>query len=197
MDIKAFTLEIVFLTELLGSQTTREIAKEHIAAKNGIELAEDEELSLPEELERGTTVFYRYPGTELPAMRDYQIKGFLKNAAKELNGLSGLPKNLRSKVNGKVFVTPRWMRLELPEGGEMDYLERPLLAQTAQGQRVAIARSEMLPIGTKIRCSLELFPGDVTENVLRELLDYGFYYGLLQWRNAGYGKFRYTLTQEA
>jgi len=193
MDIKAYTLEIVFLTELLGSQTTREIAKEHIAAKNGIELAEDEELSLPEELERGTTVFYRYPGTELPAMRDYQIKGFLKNAAKELNGLSGLPRNLRSKVNGKVFVTPRWMRLELPDGADMDYLERPLLAQTAQGPRVAIARSEMLPIGTKFRCSLELFPGDVTENVLRELLDYGFYYGLLQWRNAGYGKFRYTL----
>lgn len=194
MDIKAYELEVVFLTEVLGSQSTREVAKEHIARRAGVELAEDEELSLPEELERGTTIFYRYPGEDdSPALRSYQLKGFFKNAAKELNGQSGLPKNLRSKINGKVFISPRWLRLELPEGEELDYLERPLLANTAQGPRVALARSEVLPIGTRFRCSLEVYPGEITEHVLRELLDYGFHYGIGQWRNADFGQFRYTL----
>lgn len=193
MDIKAYELEITFLTEVLGSQSTKEVAKEHIARRSGVELAEDEELSLPEQLERGTTVFYKYPNEDTPAIRDYQLKGFLKNAGRVLSGKGGLPKNLSSKVNNLVFISPRWMRVELPEGAEMDYLERPILANTAQGPRVALARSETLPIGTKFKCSIEVFPSEITENVLRELLDYGFYYGLLQWRNGGFGKFRYTL----
>jgi len=42
-------------------------------------------------------------------------------------------------------------------------------------------------------CNLVTFPGEVSEGVLRELLDYGFWMGLGQWRNGGWGKFLYEL----
>lgn len=198
MQTETYHVKLIFLTEILGSQPTREVASEFIAAKNGYELAEDEAASLPEALERGTTVFYRYPGTEQPAFRDYQIKGFLKEAGRVGSGKQGLPKNLRSKIDNLVFVAPRWLRVTLPAGeAEVEYLERPLRAETAQGPRVALVRSEMLPEGCVIEFGLEVLPGEISENVLRELLDYGFYKGLGQWRNGGYGRFRYELTKEA
>lgn len=197
METKGYKLRIVFLTEVLGSQPTSEIASQYLAAKNGLELAEDEALALPEVLERGTTVFYRYPGTDTPAMRDYQVKGLLKEAARVLNGKQGLPKALRSKVDNLVFVAPRWLRLDVPVESEMEYLERPLRAETAQGPRVALARSEMLPEGTTFECQIEVLPGEISQKVLEELLDYGFYKGLGQWRNGGYGRFRYELIAES
>jgi hypothetical protein len=72
---------------------------------------------------------------------------------------------------------------------------------TPLGERVAIARSEMLPAGTWFRCGMTVIqcPREqdrLTEAVIRELLDYGWFKGLLQWRNGGYGRFRYTLDRE-
>ncbi len=197
MDTQAYKLKVTFLTELLGSQPTRAIASEYLAARNNLELAEDESLALPEVLERGTTVFYRYPGEPGTfALRDYMIKGFIKEAGKVFNGRAGLPKNLRSKLDNAVFIFPRWIRLNL-NGGEMDYLERPLRAETAQGPRVALARSEMLPAGTWFECQIEIMPSEITRNVLESLLDYGYYKGIGQWRNGGNGQFRYILEEEA
>jgi len=86
--------------------------------------------------------------------------------------------------------------LVLPSDGEMEYCERPLRAQTAQGERVALARSEMLPAGTRFSCGLVLYPGEITEEILRQLLDYMFDMGIGQWRNAGYGGITYKLTRE-
>lgn len=77
----------------------------------------------------------------------------------------------------------------------MDYLERPIRCETAQGPRVAIARSEMLPAGTTLEFDMEVLDGELSEALLRELMDYGYYAGLGQWRGGGCGRFRYEMVK--
>lgn len=108
------------------------------------------------------------------------------------NGLHGV-KALRSKIENLVFVVPRQIPLIVPEGGRIDFLERPLRAETALGPRVAIARSEMLPEGTHLSCGLEVYEGQITEEILRDLLTYGEHKGLGQWRNGGFGAMTFIL----
>lgn len=202
LKTSTYKLKITLLTPMLGSQPTREIATEFIAGRAGIKLPEDEEKYLPDELERGTTVFHRV--NDQPALLNYQVLGFIKAAGQVLNGKVGRGrkdgegvKNLRSKLASAVFVQPRVIPLRLPEGGEIEYLERPLRASTAQGERVALARSEMVPEGTTLELHLEVLDGEISEDVLRDLLDYGYYRGLGQWRGSGaYGTFRYELERE-
>lgn len=197
MNERTFKLQIDFIEPLLGSQPTKDIATEFLAKKSGFEtIPEDEIETLPEALERGTTVFHRNSSGN-PILYDYQVKGFLKNSGKVQNGqVYGGIKNLRSKVNDLIFISPRQLRLHLPDGGEMTYLERSLRAETAQGPRVALARSEMLPAGTWFKCGLTLLGEAISEEALRDILSYGYYQGIGQWRSGGYGKFIYKLEPE-
>ena len=195
MEITTYQLHIEFVEPLLGTQPQKEVALEYITSKisgDAGELPEDEVRTLPEELERGTTAFHKLDGA--PILYDYQIKGFLKEAASVFNGLRGV-KNLRSKVENLVFIVPRQIMLELPPGGEITYCERALRAQTAQGPRTALARSEQLPPGTQFDCRLEVYAGPVTGALLADLLSYGGRKGMGQWRNGGYGRFAFTLAE--
>ncbi len=199
MKTKIYKLTVVFETPVLGSQPTRDIATEYLAKKNGFnELPEDEVELLPDALERGTTVFHRLQDGQ-PCLANYHILGFLKESGKVQNGrVTNGVKNLRSKVGANIFVSPRFIPLILPAGQTVDYLERPLRAETALGPRVALARSEMLPEGTSFTCHLEVMESELKEETLRDLLDYGWYRGLGQWRSSGaYGTFRYDLIEEA
>jgi hypothetical protein len=70
--------------------------------------------------------------------------------------------------------------------------ERPLRAQTAQGERVALASSETVPAG----CTLEFTVIALREDLLdyvEEWLDYGGLRGFGQWRNSGKGCFTWEL----
>jgi hypothetical protein len=199
VKLQTYGLKVEFMTPVLGSQPTRDVATSYLAAKHGFEIPEDEIETLPDALEQGTTVFHRgrVNGGEGPVLFDYQVKGFLKHAGAVMNTqVEGGVKALRSKVVNLVFVSPRVIPLVVPEGGELDVIERPLRAQTAQGERVALARSETLPEGTAFRCGITVFPGAITEEVLRELLDYGLYQGIGQWRGGGWGRFRYELVRQ-
>lgn len=80
-----------------------------------------------------------------------------------------------------------------PNGGELGVLERPLRAATAQGERVTLARSDTVPAGSTLVFTINVLGGSISEELLREWLDYGENRGLGQWRNAGYGRFGYTL----
>jgi hypothetical protein len=145
-------------------------------------------------MEKATTAFHKVDGN--PVFFDYQVKGYLKEAAKVCNGLKTFKdvKALRSKVEDHVFVQPRIILLELPAGAVMDYCERPLRAETAQGPRVALARSERLPAGTSFRVDLHVMDGSpITEDILRLLLSYGEDKGMGQWRNGGNGRFAFTM----
>jgi len=163
---------------------------------------------VPEEVEsRGWTGFYEDEEGR-PILMDYQFKGFLKNAANILKGVVGTktvkvknPKegesltktekgiaNLRSHLENTVFVNPRY--IQLAEKVD-DVLERPLRAMTQQGPRVSVMRSDMINPGRQYTLELRILDGSVvTEKVLRDILSYGEFTGLLQWRNGGYGRFK-------
>jgi len=199
MKETTYTLRIEFQEPLLGSQSTGQIASEYISKRNGFgELPEDEIETLPDALDKKTTVFHKDANGH-PLLFNYQLKGFLKNAGKVNNGrLSVDPKmkNLRAKVQDYVFVEPRQIKINMPAGEEITFLERPLRAETPMGPRVALARSEMIGAGAWIECGLTVLGDVITEEILRELLDYGYHQGLGQWRNAGWGSFIYQLKAE-
>jgi len=192
-----------FTEPILGSQPTRDVATDYIhatALEKNPELAEglEEELeTLPEALERGTTVFHKVD--DKPVLWDYQIRGFIKEWGLALSGdgvVSGV-KNLRSKLDNFVYVTPRTIPLEMPECG-ITFNERPLRAMTAKGPRVSLARSEQAPAGTRIAFTVHIVKdGEITEKVIRALLDMGQWKGLGQWRNGSWGRFTYTMEATA
>lgn len=205
MEITRYRVRIVTIEPLLGTQPQKDVATEFITSRfaervkaagistNDADLPEDELGTLTEQLEKGTTVFHRLNGA--PIYYDYHVKGFLKESAQVQNGSDGVGgvKNLKSKVNNLVFVFPRQIALHIPDGGTIEYLERPLRAQTMQGPRTSLARSEMLPVGTWFECEIRVLSGEIKEKAIRSLLDYGELKGLGQWRNGSYGRFEYTL----
>ena len=83
-------------------------------------------------------------------------------------------------------------------------LERPLRAETAQGPRVALARSEKIDEGWELEFTIRVVENAGTAksapidlDVIKELLSYGELKGLLQWRNAGFGSFKYEVLEES
>jgi hypothetical protein len=156
-----------------------------------------EELATVEKVEeKGWTGFHKLAdGT--PILYDYVIKGFFKDACGMLRRAKGTKSEkiraYKKVIDGLVFVTPRRIPLNI-NGGTMSVLERPLRAQTAQGERVALARSDTCPIGTTMAFEL-LVMGDVPKALLEEWLSYGAFRGLGQWRNASWGRFTYKLAE--
>lgn len=111
----------------------------------------------------------------------------------------------RSKIDKWLFVNPR--RLYLNFGGSIiqkpngandgvtdGVLERPLRAQTAQGPRIALKRSEAVEVETFLEAVIIVLPlgnKEFSEQRLRDWLDYGQFVGLGEWRSGGWGRFRY------
>lgn len=204
--MKRYDITLTLTEPILGSQPTRAVATDFIHAKaieKRPELAEngnlEEELeTLPEALDKGTTVFHKHEGK--PVLWDYQLKGFFKEWGMVLNADEsvGKVKNLRSKIDNVLFVTPRFIPFELPEGGEITYNERPLRAMTMQGPRVSLARSEQIPAGTTLTFSVHVVKeGEITRKVIETILDMGRWKGLGQWRNGSWGTFSYAIKEGA
>lgn len=192
-----YSIGLTFTEDLLGTAPQdKELYTNYIADKradmNGDVLAEELE-TLREE--KGKTGFHRLPdGT--PCLYDYVCKGFFKDAC----GMLSRVQDSRSKklkaykkiIDGLVFVFPR--RIPISVVGTIGVLERPLRAQTAQGERVALAYSESIPAGSTIAFTLDVLDDDaVPQELLEEWLLYGSMRGLGQWRNGSYGRFEYTI----
>ena len=94
-----------------------------------------------------------------------------------------------------MFPQPRKILINLPEGGEIFTISRPLRASTPQGDRTALAMSEAVPEGSWIEFSVVCLDEDVIP-CIKECLDYGTLRGLGQWRNSGKGTFEYTMEEE-
>jgi len=196
--MEKYKVKLTFTEPLLGTAPANpEIYTEFIGsnAPDGI-VPEDEIESLDdvnELIDKGTTVFLRVD--DQPCLWDYQIKGFFKDACGMLrrDGQSRSTKLTAYKkvIDGLLFVFPRQIPLDL-NGGELGILERPLRAQTARGERVALARSEMAPAGTELTFQV-LVISSVPKTLLEEWLTYGALRGLGQWRNGGYGRFEYEI----
>jgi hypothetical protein len=191
--VKRYKVRVTFTEPLLGSQPQRDIAQEHVMAeaiRAGIDV-EDELGTLPEELEKGTTAFHKDEEGN-PVLWDYQVKGFLKEWGRQLNGFKEV-KALRDKIGNFVYVFPRRIPLQL--SGPIDFLTRPIQCDTARGPRIAIARSEMAPAGTTMEYEIRSLKGVISEAVLTEILDMGVFKGHGQWRGGSYGRFTYEITE--
>jgi hypothetical protein len=183
------------LEELLGTAPgDKEIYESFVAAKAEGKDTGDEVAALPEEeIALGTTVFARGPDGG-PALWDYQIKGFFKDACSALarvpDSRSKELKAYKKEIDGLVFVFPRQIKLSLPTGGKVEFCQRPLRAQTARGERIALARSETVPAGTVLEFEVRLLKDSLWPTV-QEWLNYGELRGLGQWRNSGKGRFKW------
>lgn len=207
--MKRVDVKLTFLEGILGtSSADPEIYTRFIGAK-ALDAASVEEeveaLGAESIVERGTTVFPRDDdGT--PFLYDYQIKGFFKDACSMLSRLSekdpetGKKKKAKNEsgkltaykkvIDGLIFVEPRKIRLESP--GPVTICQRPLRAQTAQGERVALSSSEELPAGTTVTMTI-ICMDDSHWAAVEEWLNYGIFRGIGQWRNSGKGRFAWEV----
>jgi hypothetical protein len=185
---------ITLTEELLGTASSNpEIHGEFIASKAPDAKSAEEEIAaigVDAAIEKAMTVFHRQNG--MPILFDYQIKGFFKDACSSLARVPGTRSNklkaFRKVIDGVVFVFPRMIPLQIPQGASIGNCQRPLRAETAQGPRVCLANSETVPAGTKLECEIKLLD-EGHEKIVTEWLDYGALRGLGQWRNSGKGRF--------
>ena len=197
METKELKIRITFTEEVLGTASNNpEIHSEFIASKAPDALSRDEEveaIGVEAVIEKGMTVFPRDLDGN-PIFWDYQIKGFFKDSAGALRKVPGSKcskvKAYKKEIDGLLFVYPRMIPIQ--KSGSMGACERPLRAQTAQGERIALANSETIPAGSYIDVTIECLTKDMYELAV-ECLDYGKRRGIGQWRNSGKGRFTYEL----
>lgn len=195
MNPTTYRLKVTFTEDILGSTPlNEEVYSDYVASKhpNGNGAAELE--TVAESTERGKTGFHRNENGK-PVLYDYVVKAYLKDTWTKCRlhkgSLSSKLTMGKSKITGQVFVSER--RITILDTKEY-VLERPLRAETAQGPRVALAASDTVRAGAHFTCTIEvLAPDIITEEILREWLDYGKYSGFGQWRSGGWGRFSYQL----
>lgn len=186
-------VRITFNEPVLGTwPANKEIAAEFIASKApDANTVEDEinALGVDAVVEKGKTIFPKLDdGT--PFLYDYQIKGFFKDSCGMLARVktteSSKLKAYKKIIDGLIFVQPRTIPFLNYE--EIRDCQRPLRAQTMQGERVSLANSEEIPAGASVEFEIMCFD-KAHENAVREWLDYGRLRGIGQWRNSGKGRF--------
>lgn len=204
--MKKLHVKLTFTEPVLGTwPSNQNIAREFIASKSpDAATIADEVAALGADAvaDKGMTIFPR-DAEGRPVFYDYQIKGFFKDACGMLSRLGGKTEAGKKKavnesgritaykkvIDGLIFVQPRMIPLVV--NGEMEECQRPLRAQTAQGERVSLANSEQIPAGST--CEFDVLLMDEShEAAVREWLDYGGLRGIGQWRNSGKGRFVYT-----
>lgn len=201
-------VKITFLEPVLGTwPNNKNIAEEFIASKAPDASTIEEEiaaLGIDAVTEKGKTVFPRNEAGE-PVLYDYQVKGFFKDACgmlrrvggkdektgkKKAANLSGKLTAYKSVIDGLIFVQPRMIPIQV--NGEIRDCQRPLRAQTMQGERVSLANSEEIPEGSSAEFEVICLEKD-HEALVQEWLDYGILRGIGQWRNSGKGRFTYEI----
>lgn len=192
MEATKYDITIKLQEHLLGTVPKNpEVYKTFVATKAAdLGLAEEEVATVESLEEKGWTGFHK--DEEGHFIYNYLIKGFLCESARTLKTFGPL-KQLQDKFKRYAFVTPRRIRLPDPAG----VLERPLRAQTAQGPRVALARSDYIKAGTEISFTVEILDASgISRGCLEQVLDYGSRLGLGQWRTGSWGTFEVVSLEE-
>ncbi len=183
------------LTEdMLGTAPLdKELYSNYIADQTTLANGQEEVETIRED--KGKTGFHRDVDGN-PIVYDYMIKGFLKSACGNMRRVEGSHssklKAFKKIIDGMVFVLPR--RIPLVVNGELGELQRPLRAETPQGERVALACSETAPAGSTFTLTLMVLDDKVVDKAtIEEWLGYAELMGFGQWRSGGYGRATYTI----
>jgi len=187
MEFKELKVEIELLEDLLGTvPKNREVFSSYLETKKPVEEKEIEAENVEDLEEKSWTGFMS--DDDGLFIYNYMVKGFLKNASVSLKNQTKV-KQGKSKVNAAVKILPR--KIYFGKQKADGILERPLRAQTAQGPRVCLARSDIIKAGSRIKFTIQYLKGtDISEKLIKELLKYGEWQGLGQWRNSEYGTFK-------
>lgn len=197
--MKEIKIRVTTTEEMLGTASANpDIHREFIASNAPDAQSREEEVAAvgaEEVFEKQMTVFPRVNGQ--PVMWDYQWKGFLKDSVQALRKVPGTEsskvKAFKKEIDGLIFVTPRSIPIIFE--GEIGVCQRPLRAQTAQGERVALASSEAIPAGATMELTIKCLL-DNHEKMVLECLEYGTLRGIGQWRNSGKGRFVYEILDD-
>lgn len=186
LEVKTYRIEL--LENMLGTiPKDKEIYKTYIESQKPIVIKEDETITVEEIEEKGWTGFHK-DETKGLFILDYLFKGFLKHAGNVLKDIVGV-KALKSKITDFVYVAPR--RIYLGKAEPDGVFERPLRAQTPQGERVCLARSDYVLAGTQFVVSIGLLKHkELDWNKVDALLEHGMLMGLGQFRNGSFGRFK-------
>lgn len=191
MEMHEMKVRVTFTEPVLGTQSGNpDLHEEFIASKAPTpeSMAEEVEALIDpeEEFEKALTVFPWEDGH--PFFWNYQIKGAFKEACGFLRKVKGTKSSglraYKKQIDGLVFVKER--RIPVKLSGKVTVLQRPLRASTAQGERICLASSEVLPAGSSMEFTVQCL---VKEDLgyVREWMDYLQIHGMGQWRNAGWG----------
>lgn len=194
--MKEMKVRITFTEPILGTQPADpELHTRFIASKAPDHETMAEEVAAmgaAEVEERSKTIFPKMEdGT--PFLWDYQIKGFFKDSCGMLRRVSSSKSKkltaYKKEIDGLIFVEPRRIPLWMPSDLDLTATDcqRPLRAQTPQGERVALAHSEEAPAGTYIEMTITCLKDELMPLVV-EWLNYGKLRGIGQWRNSGRGR---------
>lgn len=207
--MKKIKVKLTFKEPILGTWPANpNVAREFIASKSpDATTVEDEIAAIGADAvaDKGMTVFPRDPEGR-PIFYDYQIKGFFKDSCGMLSRIGGKTETGKKKavnesgritaykktIDGLIFVEPRMIPIVFD--GEIGDCQRPLRAQTAQGERVSLTNSEEIPAGATCEFTIVLLD-ESHEKAVLEWLDYGALRGIGQWRNSGKGRFLYEIVK--
>lgn len=202
MEWTEIKVRVTFEEEVLGvTPGDAEIYQRFIGSKGpNAKTLEEEIEALGEDavLENGMTIFPKdEDGT--PFSWDYQWKGFFKDACGMLRRADGSRskklKAYKKEIDGLVYVFPRKIPYQIPEGEQIGICERSLRAQTAQGERVALACSETVPAGSTQEFTIRVLKHELIPYVI-EWLEYGMMHGTGAWRNSGKGRFTFEILEQ-
>lgn len=192
--MKELKIRLTFVEDMLGTASSNpEIHEEFIASKAPDAKSREEEVAaigVEEAIEKSMTIFPKTADGK-PFIWDYMIRGFFKEACSCLRKVAGKKskdlKAFKKEIDGLIFVNPRQIPLDM-HGMKLDNCQRPLRANTAQGERISLANSEVAPAGTQIEFTVLCLKNDDVD-LVKEWLEYGQFKGLGQWRNSGKGRF--------
>lgn len=196
-----------------AEELRRKFAERHGTPQAEVTGTQAEEVETISE-EKGLTVFHNDLGKKDEFgqdgrglyLYDYQILGQFKEAAEILNEAHGI-KQVRSKLDNFLKIRPRrayFVRDGKPVTAADGRFERPIRVMTMQGPRVSLVSSECLEPGCSVEYVADFLPylkkgsGKEAKTIdLREfselVLGLGERRGTCQFRNGGFGTFKYVL----
>ena len=192
--------KLTTIEALLGTASNNKALHSEFIASHAPDAPSREEeiaaVGVDEVIEKGMTVFSRNKDGN-PILWDYQIKGFFKDACGVLRKVKGTKsskiKAYKKEIDGLIFVQERQILVQTAE--ELTSCQRPLRANTPQGEREGLANSEEIAAGAVLEFSILVMSDDLVPAV-KEWLSYGKLRGLGQWRNSGKGRFLCEILEE-